>query len=106
MAKSFFALVVGLFTAAAVAEEMKPPVIAPFDDVDTLCINDWWKKGRSKIVDLKPARDEVIAFGIYTVDNNTLKLTAQLFPLYPNETAPCGSKCNRVSNGSQSLLSR
>ena len=28
----------------------------------------------------------VLAFGIYTISNNTLKLTAQLFPLYPYET--------------------
>ena len=40
----------------------------------------------SEIIDLKVAREEVIAFGIYTVSNSTLKLTAQLFPLYPEET--------------------
>ena len=35
---------------------------------------------------LKVDRDDVIAFGIYTVSNKILKLTAQLFPLYPNES--------------------
>ena len=30
-------------------------------------------------------RQDVIAFGIYTVSNKTLKLSAQLFPLYPTE---------------------
>ena len=31
-------------------------------------------------------RDQVVAFGMYTIANNTLKLSAQLFPLYPDET--------------------
>ena len=66
--------------------DMQPPVIAPFADLDTLSTNDWWNRGDNEIVNLKVARDSVIAFGIYTVSNNTLKLTAQLFPLYPNES--------------------
>ena len=67
-------------------ENLVPPVIAPFEDLDTLAVNDWWNRGPSEIIDVKVERDEVIAFGIYTVSNNTLKLSAQLFPLYPNET--------------------
>lgn len=63
-----------------------PPVTAPFSDIDTLATNDWWNRGTSEIINLKVERNEVIAFGMYTVANNTLKLTAQLFPLYPNET--------------------
>ena len=75
----------------------EPPVIAPFTDVDTLAINDWWnrptpKNAQKRIIDLKVPRDEVVCFGIYTVAQDrgagtgTLKLTAQLFPLYPDET--------------------
>ena len=63
-----------------------PPVIAPFDNVDKLAINDWWNRGDNEIIDLKVDRDSVVAFGIYTVSNKTLKLTAQLYPLYPKET--------------------
>lgn len=63
-----------------------PPVAAPFSGIDTLATNDWWNRGNSDIINLKVERDEVIAFGMYTLANNTLKLTAQLFPLYPNET--------------------
>ena len=62
------------------------PVQAPFEDLDTLATNDWWNRGASNIIDMKVPRDEVLAFGMYTVANNTLKMTAQLFPLYPNET--------------------
>ena len=62
------------------------PVKAPFEDIDTLAINDWWNRAYTKIINLKVNRDSVVAFGMYTVANNTLKLTAQLYPLYPDET--------------------
>ena len=63
-----------------------PPVRAPYDGLDTLVTNDWWNRDPSKIVETRVPRDEVIAFGIYTVHDGVLKLTAQLFPLYPDET--------------------
>lgn len=66
--------------------QMVPPVLAPFEGIDTLATNDWWNRGPSKIIDLKVDRKDVVAFGMYTVSNGTLKLTAQLFPLYPNES--------------------
>jgi len=65
---------------------------APFDGLDTYCVNDWWnhaeriKNDPNKIIDVDVPRDEVICFGIYTTQNNTMKMTAQLFPLYPNES--------------------
>ncbi len=65
----------------------EPPVKAPFvKKEDSLCVNDWWNRPESEIVKLKVPREDVICFGIYTVSNKTLKLTAQLFPLYPAET--------------------
>ncbi|MFT4567598.1 MAG: hypothetical protein ACI9FN_002565 [Saprospiraceae bacterium] len=64
----------------------KAPVIAPFVKLDTISVNDWWNRGANKIIDVKVARKDVVAFGIYTVSNTTLKLSAQLFPLYPNES--------------------
>ena len=66
----------------------EPPVRAPFEGLDTLCVNDWWNRGPNPIVTLAVPREEVVAFGIYTVDApaRILKLTAQLFPLYPDET--------------------
>ncbi len=63
-----------------------PPVVAPFSGIDTIAINDWWNRKPNKIIDVKVNREDVIAFGLYTVQNQTLKLSAQLFPLYPNET--------------------
>lgn len=63
-----------------------PPVVSPFSGIDTIATNDWWNRQPNKIIDVKVKRENVVAFGIYTVHNNTLKLTAQLFPLYPDET--------------------
>jgi len=65
---------------------MTPPVSAPFTGIDTIATNDWWNRRPNEIIDVKVAREDVVAFGIYTVSNKTLKLTAQLFPLYPDET--------------------
>ncbi|HMB63885.1 MAG TPA: alkaline phosphatase D family protein, partial [Eudoraea sp.] len=52
----------------------------------TLAVNDWWNRADNPIIDLKVDRDSVVAFGIYTVSDATLKLSAQLYPLYPDET--------------------
>ncbi len=74
-----------LLSCAKKTEAPIPPVIAPFSDIDTLATNDWWNRKENPIIDLKVSRDSVIAFGLYTVSNNTLKLSAQLYPLYPDE---------------------
>ena len=52
---------------------------SPFSNLDTLSTNDWWNRDNNPIINLKVERDQVIAFGIYTVSKNVLKLTAQLF---------------------------
>jgi len=75
------------FAAAQTSEYGDPPVKAPFlKKEDSLCINDWWNRPENPIIDLKVPRDQVVAFGIYTVQNRILKLSAQLYPLYPKET--------------------
>ena len=83
---AFAVFAICILSCADQKKEQVPPVIAPFSNVDTLAINDWWNRGNNPIIDLKVDRDSVIAFGIYTVSNNTLKLSAQLYPLYPEES--------------------
>ena len=78
------ALILVLFSCQT--KVMEPPVLAPFTDLDTICTNDWWNRAPNPIHDVKVERDQVVAFGLYTVMNNTLKLSAQLYPLYPDET--------------------
>jgi hypothetical protein len=73
--------------SAQPADPGEAPVKAPFvKKEDSLCVNDWWNRKANPIIDLKVPRDQVISFGIYTVHNRTLKLTAQLYPLYPKES--------------------
>lgn len=64
---------------------LSPPARVPFEGLDSLATNDWWNRKPNDIVQLDVPRDQVVAFGMYTVANNTLKLSAQLFPLYPDE---------------------
>jgi hypothetical protein len=78
-----------LSTQAQIGE---PPVKAPFENLDLYSTNDWWnhakkvKNSPKLIIDLDVPRNEVICFGIYTTQNKVMKMTAQLFPLYPSET--------------------
>ena len=47
-----------------------PPVIAPFQKIDTYCINDWWNHAKAvrndpkKIIDVDVPLDQVVCFGI------------------------------------------
>lgn len=87
VASLFVVLLLAACSPLAVGQDHgDPPVRAPFKELDTLCVNDWWNRGKSQIVDLRVPRDEVVAFALYTVANDTLKLTAQLYPLYPEES--------------------
>ena len=68
------------------AQAQETQLSSPFKNIDTLATNDWWNRAPNEIINLKVNRDSVVAFGLYTVHANVLKLTAQLYPLYPNET--------------------
>ncbi len=59
---------------------------APFDSLDVLATNDWWTIDSNEITNLRVDRDSIVAFGAYTLANGTLKLSAQLYPLYPAES--------------------
>jgi hypothetical protein len=85
-------LIVTCFYLSANAQIGEPPVKAPFEKLDLYCVNDWWnhankvRNSPDLIIDVDVPRDEVICFGIYTTQNNIMKMTAQLFPLYPKES--------------------
>jgi hypothetical protein len=85
--KHLLAMLLPVLPLCAAQEHGDPPVRAPFEKgEDSLCVNDWWNRGKEPIIDLKVPRDQVIGFGIYTVHARVLKLSAQLYPLYPKET--------------------
>lgn len=58
-----------------------------FKNLESLAVGKWWEKGPTKrqSMPLNVPRDQVIGFAVYTHDHGTLKLTAQLFPLMPDE---------------------
>jgi hypothetical protein len=58
-----------------------------FKRLESMAIGEWWnvKPNPRRTMPLDVPRDEVVAFAVYTHDRGTLKLTAQLFPLYPTE---------------------
>ena len=57
--------------------------------VETMSGGEWWKqkphKRRNSDFILQRPRDKVLAFALYTHDHGVLKITAQSFPLMPNE---------------------
>ncbi len=58
-----------------------------FPRLESLSTGEWWKQEPRKRqpMPLLVPRDEVVAFALYTQSRGTLKLTAQLFPLLPEE---------------------
>ncbi len=79
-------LILSCNNKALKSPKMTPVKVAPFENLDTIATNNWWERTANPIIDVKVDRKDVIAFGIYTLHKNTLKLSAQMFPLYPNET--------------------
>lgn len=55
-------------------------------EVETAAAGEWWKTERKGWLNLNVPRDEVVGFALYTVQNGVLKMTAQLYPLLPDES--------------------
>ena len=63
----------------------KQPFGPRFPRLDSHATGQWWQpRGKMKARLLVP-RDQVVAFAVYTHHRGVLKLTAQLFPLMPEE---------------------
>ena len=94
-------LVIPMLVAAPVppAETLKP-FGADFPNLDSFAVGAWWDKkppakgkkgGGTPPPTMIVARDQVIAFALYTQQAGVLKLSAQLYPLYPEEAkVGCG----------------
>ncbi|MCG6185887.1 hypothetical protein [Maribellus maritimus] len=87
-----FSIIIFTVVNALAQKRGQPPVKAPFEKLDLYCVNDWWvhaekmKNNPKRIIDVDVPRDKVVCFGMYTVQNGVMKMTAQLFPLYPDES--------------------
>lgn len=82
---NYYLLLFALCWQINFAQQPSTHLPSPFKNLDTLATNDWWNRAPNEIINLKVNRDSVVAFGLYTVHANVLKLTAQLYPLYPDE---------------------
>ncbi|MEZ6004568.1 MAG: hypothetical protein R3F33_10335 [Planctomycetota bacterium] len=77
------------FAAACLAQSVltaSPAPPSPFPGLDTFATGAWWQQDSSGLHELKVARDQVLAFGLYTQSEGVLKISAQLYPLYPTES--------------------
>ena len=80
----------GTPTASAQAQdEPAEPFGEEYPNLDSLATGQWWTKpggrGQNAPPSMNVPRDEVVAFALYTHGEGVLKLTAQLFPLKPDE---------------------
>jgi len=77
------------------AQETDPqPFGTESPKLDSDATGEWWKpttiergpnKGKPQEPQLRVPRDQVVAFALYTHDHGVLKLSAQLYPLMPDE---------------------
>ena len=83
-----------LFSNQLHAQELAPESAKPFGNeypnLDSLAVGQWWTKPTPKGPNPPPTmnvpRDQVIAFALYTQHRGVLKMSAQLYPLKPDET--------------------
>jgi hypothetical protein len=88
-------IVLGCFAGSLHSEDLDPrPFGQDFPRLDSDATGEWWKpttiqrgprKGQQQPARLLVPRDEVVAFAMYTHQRGILKLTAQLYPLKPEE---------------------
>jgi 3',5'-cyclic AMP phosphodiesterase CpdA len=79
----------GILLVGSLSAQVRPTSSEVFGEkfpkLDRFCTGEWWKELKGQPFEIKVPREEVIGFGIYTVHRGTLKMTAQLFPLLPDE---------------------
>ena len=94
-AKCVLLAMIGIAASAAHAQDLDPQPFGPeFANLDSDATGEWWKpttiergpnKGKPQEPRLLVPRDQVVAFAPYKHDHGVLKLSAQLYPLMPDE---------------------
>jgi len=88
LARTCFFAVLFVACCGLASGDSNKPFGSDFPRLDSDAVGEWWKtksKGGGGPRLMVP-RDEVLGFAVYTVAHGTLKLTAQLFPLLPEES--------------------
>ncbi len=75
-------LILSLTSQAFLVGQEPEPFGPEYKQLERQASGRWWELENPK---LKVPRDQVIAFAVYTHDRGTLKLTAQFYPLLPEE---------------------
>lgn len=92
----------------AAAAESSQPFGEKYAALDSLASGEWWTKiprGKSAPPPpMKVPRDEVVAFALYTVDRGVMKMTAQLFPLMPDEVREVRLELERNGKWEQAAI--
>ena len=100
-------LLLGFSTLPAASGQEEKPFGDKFPNLDGLATGKWWEKAAKpekpknarrpakQIVNMDVPRGEVVAFAVYTHQDGTLKLSAQLFPLKPGEPREVRLEFNR-----------
>ena len=76
---------------AAADSTVEPPLPfgADYSNLDSLTVGEWWTKPLPRAQNAPPPmdvpRDQVVAFAVYTHQAGVLKMSAQLYPLKPDE---------------------
>ncbi|MFK7767185.1 MAG: metallophosphoesterase family protein [Mariniblastus sp.] len=72
---------------SSLAQETEYVFGEDFKKLESMATGEWWKvkPNKRRTMNLDVPRDQVVAFAVYTHDHGTLKLSAQLFPLKPDE---------------------
>src|SRR5688500_9159751 len=79
---------IGLAFKPLTAAETPQPFGSDYPTLDSLSVGEWWKKnptGPTPPPTMDVPRKDVVAFALYTHAHGVLKLTAQLYPLKPDE---------------------
>ncbi len=90
MNRHFLLIFALLLQACSVAGAQDKPFGDQFPSLDSQATGEWWNKkpaGRNAqpIIEMNVPRDQVVAFALYTHEAGVLKVTAQLYPLKPEE---------------------
>jgi len=85
MIASTVCLLVGMLSGAEA--EIKSPFTEKFRKLERKSTGEWWNyKETKRGINLNVPRNEVLAFALYTTSAEELKLSAQLYPLLPEES--------------------
>lgn len=95
-------LLVVVFSLPTQAQQDPQPFGPKFPNLDGYATGEWWVKAERRrkaqqqpaknnrrrprnIIEMDVPRDQVVAFALYTHDRGVLKMSAQLYPLKPDE---------------------